>query len=485
MRWGWRQAGLCSDLLWGKKGRCEVEWLCTGGKCLGTSAMAATFINNDNEKISAIVYLADGQQCRCVRVPAAGTIRDLIAGMLKVQSDWNAIGADKSAAAPSSSPDDYGIVKVQRSLGEEVATEQFLDNSLTLQSKELRAVRRNWEATMLRQIRKQFSGGFGNKVVSTGNVRRQSRAQRRNTASKTARQQTASDEYWFVSPFPKRPTKDEVRVKFVSRAAYKVSKGKQGWVVIKELRKKSRWVVYEEDTLLIYKDAEDETPAMRIDDVASGELVIKKSKKEAVTIQMKWGKTKLTMICETEVMADRWVAALRQGRSGLDPEAATQLELKSEVVDMIPELTEEEEEAEIRAALAMRLLMQKSRGAGQCVADEDAYITLSEMEAYADEEGGEDDTYLTVDDMDYIMVNREGDYLTIDAMRTLAQEAGYLTVDDMQRLAKPDGEYLTIADMQRLASDAGYISAADLREQLAADAGYLSANELRAQMAAS
>lgn len=34
-----------------------------------------------------------------------------------------------------------------------------------------------------------------------------------------------------------------------------------------------------------------------------------------------------------------------------------------------------------------------------------------------------------------------GDYLTLDAMRALAEDAGYLSVDDMQRLAKSDGRW--------------------------------------------
>jgi hypothetical protein len=62
-----------------------------------------------------------------------------------------------------------------------------------------------------------------------------------------------SDEYWFVSPFPKRPSRNDIRVKFVMRHHYAVTKSKQGWLEVKDGRTKPRWVVYEEDTLLFYK----------------------------------------------------------------------------------------------------------------------------------------------------------------------------------------------------------------------------------------
>lgn len=120
-----------------------------------------------------------------------------------------------------------------------------------------------------------------------------------------------------------------------------------------------------------------------------------------------------------------------------------------------------------------------------------------------------------MDDLDYLMVSPEGNYLTLETVKTLAEDAGYLSVGEMKQLAKDDGklasdslffrcccccflypsvtacgrvllmsrpthliciythththsyslgEYLTITDIQRLAADAGYLTAAQARE---------------------
>lgn len=61
-------------------------------------------------QIQAVVYLADGQQCRCIQVDANGTVQDLIEHMLEacltlltavqvndalqVQEEWEEIGQD-------------------------------------------------------------------------------------------------------------------------------------------------------------------------------------------------------------------------------------------------------------------------------------------------------------------------------------------------------------------------------------------------------
>jgi hypothetical protein len=42
-----------------------------------------------------------------------------------------------------------------------------------------------------------------------------------------------------------------------------------------------------------------------------------------------------------------------------------------------------------------------------------------------------------------------GDYLTVDTMRQLALDAGYLTTSEAQRLAKPDGEMLACCSLLR------------------------------------
>eukprot|EP00045_Choanoeca_perplexa_P016392 m.221308 g.221308 ORF g.221308 m.221308 type:complete len:427 (+) comp17246_c0_seq2:4981-6261(+) len=418
------------------------------------SAKMAVFVANASEKISAIVYLADGQQCRCLSVPAAGTIKDLIRSMLQVQEDWDDIGSAASAGK-SSNPDDYAIVEVSRQAGSEVATESFLDSDMPIQSKELKVLRRSWESTVLRQIKKRFSIGFGQ--LPAGN-RRQSKSSKTKPKPK-AKSMLQSDDYWFVSPFAKRPSRDDIRVKFVSRSHYTVTKSKQGWLEVKDGRTKSRWVVYEEDTLLFYKDSEDPEPLLRVDDVATCEFKLKAGKKERSIVKLRRSKLKIDLVCENDVMSEKWLSAIRQGKSG---NAASDggIQLKQDVVEMIPELTEEEEEAEIRAALSMRQMMAKARGDG-----DDTYLTLEDLEGLNDDGN---DVYMTTEDLDYIMVNPEGDYLTLDAMRGLAEDAGYLSVDEMQRLAKPDGAYLTVEEMQHLAQDAGYLTATELRAQMAA-----------------
>lgn len=47
--------------------------------------------------------------------------------------------------------------------------------------------------------------------------------------------------------------------------------------------------------------------------------------------------------------------------------------------------------------------------------------------------------YLTVDHMNNILVNTSGDYLTVDAMQELAEEAGYLSLGEAQQLVNTKG----------------------------------------------
>ena len=79
---------------------------------------------------------------------------------------------------------------------------------------------------------------------------------------------------------------------------------------------------------------------------------------------------------------------------------------------------------------------------------------------------------------------RAGDYLTLEAVQQLVQEAGYLSVGEMQRLCNKEGappivvyrahcaiagEYLTLAEMQHLVEEAGYMTAAELHALLSAN----------------
>ena len=45
-------------------------------------------------KISAIVFLAEGSECRCLQVPRQGSVQDVIEAMVALQEEWEEIGRD-------------------------------------------------------------------------------------------------------------------------------------------------------------------------------------------------------------------------------------------------------------------------------------------------------------------------------------------------------------------------------------------------------
>ena len=51
-------------------------------------------------KLSALVYLADGSECRCVLVSPTETVQTLVDKMLQVQADWDELGT-RSVDPPS------------------------------------------------------------------------------------------------------------------------------------------------------------------------------------------------------------------------------------------------------------------------------------------------------------------------------------------------------------------------------------------------
>jgi len=50
-------------------------------------------------QISAVVYLADGQECRSVQLSPKSTVEDLIAHMLEARGDWEERSSDGTLAA--------------------------------------------------------------------------------------------------------------------------------------------------------------------------------------------------------------------------------------------------------------------------------------------------------------------------------------------------------------------------------------------------
>lgn len=127
---------------------------------------------------------------------------------------------------------------------------------------------------------------------------------RRNTKSKKAASPTQQGrEYWFVTPFPKLAGREEMRVKFVNRNEYQIVRHREGWLEAKDKGKlKSRWVRYAENTLMLYKDADDEEPYATFEDINDFEFAIKTDKHDVTTIKMKKNKVKLELRCETSLV---------------------------------------------------------------------------------------------------------------------------------------------------------------------------------------
>ena len=56
-------------------------------------------------QISAIVYLADGNECRCLQVPPYGTVADIVHAMLMLHAEWDELGADAGSSGTRTTPD--------------------------------------------------------------------------------------------------------------------------------------------------------------------------------------------------------------------------------------------------------------------------------------------------------------------------------------------------------------------------------------------
>ena len=236
-------------------------------------------------------------------------------------------------------------------------------------------------------------------------------------------------------------------------------------------------------------------------------------------------KVKLTIVCENDVMFDRWDSALRRGKSG---KASVDADRKGPAIKLrpvvegepIPEYTEEEEmRDEARATATGHASAAKGEylSLGQMAVlaagrTEDSYLT-TEMLGRAVVE----DSYMSVGEMDTMLMNRDGDYLTFDAVQGLLNDAGYggggagsgyLTLDvavrlvsdlhrsginpttaELARRAALEGQYLTTVDMQQLARSGGgddtYLTlteAGRLASGLVASGEYLTLDEVASQI---
>lgn len=86
--------------------------------------------------------------------------------------------------------------------------------------------------------------------------------QAKQRAKSKRKQRKQGEEYWFINPLASaKGAEGSVRVKLVNTDDYVVVRKKEGWLKVKERgKKKTYWVVFHENTLLFYKDADDEAP---------------------------------------------------------------------------------------------------------------------------------------------------------------------------------------------------------------------------------
>lgn len=323
------------------------------------------------------------------------------------------------------------------------------------------------------KARKKAAGGGGGKPLSR----------------KPSKSSVAAREYWFVSVSKQRAVRrGQARLKFVDLDSYVIAKEKEGWLTVKDKKgkKAKRWTVFRENTLLCFEAPDAGAPLNKLDEVDGFKVEVKPKKGEAFSIKLTRGKEKLSLICDNDLMCQKWQEALMRGKSGVQRNQAPALALKAAVeVEEIPEYTEEEE-------------MRDEGMLPSAHQDSGVYITTGSLAALARQAegpltprllsnatyggaGGNDGTYVTVNAMEDTMVNASGQYLTMVAAQQLFRDAGYTTVGAtlselgymsleaatafINKAAGADGGYATTVDaVQRAASsDTGYMSVTDMQ----------------------
>jgi len=116
------------------------------------------------------------------------------------------------------------------------------------------------------------------------------------------------------------------------------------------------------------------------------------------------------------------------------------------VVEPIPEYTEEEEmRDEGRDGVPMGspaadsgiYITTDSMAALRGTSEAGAYLSVGEMVKQA----AKKDTYLTVDNMESMLMDTSGQYLTLERAQKILQEAGYLSLEDAQKAKASGGEW--------------------------------------------
>ena len=315
------------------------------------------------QSMSAIIYLADGEQCRCLVVKQNETVQDLVDKMLQIQEEWEVLGGSSGASTDEggTSTDDprdtYGIVIADYGDNlQGVQQERVLPKTTRLDSPELKKLHRCWARTALRNLQAQFAKsakGGGNK----GQAGTATAGKKPGPKSGTA--PSARREYWFTTGTGKsKQFKGQARAKFVNLDDYNIVAGKEGWVTVKDKSgKKQRWVVVKENTLNYFTDPEDTKPLATVRDVDQCKLEYKAKKGDQVSIKVSKGKVKFSLICDNDIMSSRWNEALQRGQSGAfggqsgggptpeeppAPRRVIKIKMDS-YVEPIPEYTEEDE----------------------------------------------------------------------------------------------------------------------------------------------
>eukprot|EP00041_Stephanoeca_diplocostata_P019643 m.426887 g.426887 ORF g.426887 m.426887 type:complete len:260 (-) comp21359_c0_seq8:1692-2471(-) len=217
--------------------------------------------------LSAVIFLDDGEQCRCLKLRKTDKVSDVIKKMQEVEADWRLLGdatRPSTTLQPSVQQKNYRLVactKHSDSTSGQVTNasvrEEVLSNDLIVGSDRFREIRETWSKLFVRHLVASFAHGRGiasrNKPTKNTSGNSPLRRPREKKTSKPT-------EYWFVCP---RATakNTEVRVKLVDMDRYKVVKGKRGWmhVVAKGVSKKtpSVWVVLQENRLSIFADTDE------------------------------------------------------------------------------------------------------------------------------------------------------------------------------------------------------------------------------------
>lgn len=429
--------------------------------------------------------------------------------------------ASSSASPEDSSTDDprdkYAIVVVESGDGG-VEVERLIPKQTKLNAPELKGLLKSWTRTALRHLQARYAklsktAGFKAAAAAGKKAAKGGKSKKPSATALAAGKSSAGREYLFkgadgssggsASSSSSSSSKKVARAKFVNLDAYNVVKGKEGWLLVKDKsgKKAQQWVVYRENTLLTFNDPDDKGPTSTMEGVDSAKFEVKPKKGDAFSIKLTNGKQKLSLICETDLLCQKWQDALQQGKSGstsggggggkggasAKPRGPV-LKLKSMVpVEDIEEYTEEDEMRDegrlppvdsgvYITTQALHALGGLKSGAA---VPEDSYLSIGDLSSATAQQ---EDSYMTVDALDGMLVDSEGSYLTLDAANAVIQGAGFKSLDGSA--GAPDTGYLTLADatalVAKLQDDDSYLTVDEMQAAFREDDSYLTVTDMQA-----